>query len=383
MQTVIQTTGLWSKAHAAPKEGAAGYPALKLTARGLFVFALLLGGSRLFLGPGTTDPVGTASTATIANAVFDPPTVVATHTDTDTGAAEPRTTGPDGTGEILGGAVETGSPAITAKQRIVKAGKRANDRAAGLEQPVEDAIDGAKQVGEQNVVDSMRATAGDAKDAVVSKVGRAAKGAADKADEARAGIKRRVHELEDVVIEEAVAVEHAAQAGIDMAKNKIRSAEEAVEGVVNSAKQMATETLEVARDKASELEEAVEGAVDAAKEVVGDAVATAKDKAGELEEAVEGAVDAAKEVVGDAVATAKDTAAPSLNVLPKGNITGTRNVGLCLPDDPLLLEAQKAMPNTVAVSKKEHRAMLRRPATPFTGEDPFREALTDLFEKVC
>ena len=76
--------------------------------------------------------------------------------------------------------------------------------------------------------------------------------------------------------------------------------------------------------------------------------------------------------------------APSPQVLPEGSMPVTQNVD---PPDPKLLEARKAMPSTVAVSKKEHKATLQRLATPFRGllriDDPLRKALADHFKKVC
>jgi hypothetical protein len=78
--------------------------------------------------------------------------------------------------------------------------------------------------------------------------------------------------------------------------------------------------------------------------------------------------------------------APSLQVLPEGNMTVTQCVSL--PDrDPKLLEARKAMPNTVKVSEKEHRATFQRSAAPFRGllpiDEPLRKTLADHFKKVC
>ena len=77
--------------------------------------------------------------------------------------------------------------------------------------------------------------------------------------------------------------------------------------------------------------------------------------------------------------------APSLQVLPEGNMTVTQCVSL--PDrDPKLLEARKAMPNTVKVSEKEHRATQHQCSAPFPGfqdDKPLRKILADHFKKVC
>ena len=87
---------------------------------------------------------------------------------------------------------------------------------------------------------------------------------------------------------------------------------------------------------------------------------------------------------------AQDTISSSnrlfLQVSPDGNMTVTQCVSL--PDrDPKLLEARKAMPNTVKVSEEEHRATLQRSATPFRGllptDEPLRKTLADHFTKVC
>ena len=83
-------------------------------------------------------------------------------------------------------------------------------------------------------------------------------------------------------------------------------------------------------------------------------------------------------------AVSRTAPSPSLQDLPEGNMTVTQSVSL---PDQKLLEARKAMPNTVKVSEEEHRATLQRSATPFHGllptDEPLRKTLADHFTKVC
>ena len=71
-------------------------------------------------------------------------------------------------------------------------------------------------------------------------------------------------------------------------------------------------------------------------------------------------------------------------VWPKAKMNVTKNVGVTRLK---LLEAQKVMPNTVAVSANEHKATHQRSAKPFPGfravDEPLTKTLEHLFKEVC